>query len=147
MKTCSKCKRELPVGQFHKDKSKSDGLRIYCKKCSSERSKEYNRANRKRVSQQKFISNYGMGLTYKKFLLAAQGWQCGICGKTIEPNSSDACLDHNHKTGEIRGVLCRACNLYIGKFGDNIIGVAKGIMANRENETLPRAYEYLLKAV
>jgi len=142
MKTCSKCKRDLPVGEFFKDKTKSDGLRSCCKHCDNVRLQ----AIKKRRNQYYFIRNHGTGLTYKKFILAAQGWKCPICGKTIEPGSSDACLDHNHNTGAIRGVLCRQCNLYVGKFGDNIIGVAKGIMANRENETLPRAYNYLLKA-
>jgi len=142
MKTCARCKRELPVGQFYKDRSKNDGLRIYCKRCD----KAYNRANKKRISQRDFKRNHGTGLIYKNFILAAQGWKCPICGKTLEPNSSDVCLDHDHNTGEIRGVLCRACNLYIGKFGDNIIDVSKGIMKDRENQTLINAYGYLLEA-
>nr|DAS64970.1 MAG TPA: Meiotic chromosome segregation protein [Caudoviricetes sp.] len=32
-KVCSKCKKELPIEMFHKDKSKSDGLHHYCKEC------------------------------------------------------------------------------------------------------------------
>jgi hypothetical protein len=142
MKTCPRCKRALPRGKFHKDNSSSDGLQTYCKRCV----KEYQTANRKRINQQKFKYTHGVGLIYKNFLLAAQDWHCPICGKIIEPNSSDACLDHEHETGKIRGVLCRGCNLYIGKYGDNIIGVSKGIMANTENELLPNAYGYLLNA-
>lgn len=142
MKTCSRCKRELPISEFHKDNSSSDGLQTYCKRCV----KEYQTANKKRINQQKFISYHGVGLIYKNFILAAQGWHCPICGKIIEPGSSDACLDHNHNTGEIRGVLCRSCNCYIGKYGDNIIGVSKGIVKNNENKVLPNAYDYLLKA-
>ena len=142
MKTCARCKRELPVGQFSKDKSRNHGLAIYCKQCSH----ELYEANKKRISQRAFMRLYGVGLLYKNFILAAQGWKCPICGKTLEPNSSDACLEHNHRTGKIRGVLCRACNGYIGRFGDNIIGVSKGIIANNKNELLPKAYDYLLEA-
>lgn len=40
-KVCSKCRRELPVNEFNKDKSKKDGLDAYCRKCKTERDKEY----------------------------------------------------------------------------------------------------------
>lgn len=60
-----------------------------------------------------------------------QDGKCAICGETfIEP--SNACIDHNHKTGEIRGLLCRNCNLGIGLFKDN-------------PELLIKAMEYLLE--
>lgn len=44
-KVCSKCKRELPIEMFCKDKSKSDVLNIYCKQCLKEYSHIY--ANKK----------------------------------------------------------------------------------------------------
>lgn len=40
-KVCSRCRRELPVNEFNKDKSKKDGLDAYCRKCKTERDKEY----------------------------------------------------------------------------------------------------------
>lgn len=40
-KVCSRCGRELPIGEFNKDKNKNDGLRYYCKKCVAEYNKEY----------------------------------------------------------------------------------------------------------
>jgi hypothetical protein len=41
MKTCSKCKIEKPETAFHKDKSRKDGLNYICKKCQSERSRNW----------------------------------------------------------------------------------------------------------
>jgi hypothetical protein len=35
--------------------------------------------------------------------------ECMLCNKTFE-GSFDRCLDHDHKTGEIRYILCRSCN-------------------------------------
>ena len=35
-KVCNKCKRELPISEFNKDRSKEDGLYLYCKQCTSE---------------------------------------------------------------------------------------------------------------
>lgn len=52
-------------------------------------------------------------------LLVTQNWKCVLCGKAIDPNivgnRSDYVLDHNHETGEIRGVLHRSCNSAEGK--------------------------------
>lgn len=45
-KVCSKCKRELPIEMFHKDKCKLDGFHIYCKYCIKEYSYVYD--NKKR---------------------------------------------------------------------------------------------------
>ncbi len=39
---------------------------------------------------------------------------CEVCGR-----DNDLCYDHNHSTGEFRGVLCRACNRSIGQLQDS----------------------------
>jgi hypothetical protein len=40
---------------------------------------------------------------------------CQICGTNLKPFH----IDHDHKTNEIRGLLCRACNHGLGNFKDN----------------------------
>ena len=40
-KVCSRCGRELPVSEFHKNKSSKDGLQYYCKKCNKVSQKAY----------------------------------------------------------------------------------------------------------
>lgn len=40
-KVCSKCKRELPISEFHKNRSEPDGLNAYCKICALEEQKKY----------------------------------------------------------------------------------------------------------
>lgn len=52
------------------------------------------------------------GITYAQYLqlLDKAGGVCQLCGKSPEENGQALAVDHNHKTGEIRGVLCRYCN-------------------------------------
>lgn len=45
-KVCSKCRRELPISEFTKEKNKNDGFKCYCKKCQAEYNKEYNKTEK-----------------------------------------------------------------------------------------------------
>jgi len=51
--------------------------------------------------------------------LDEQGGLCAICGQKCNTHASLS-RDHNHETGEARGLLCMKCNTAIGKFGDSI---------------------------
>ena len=51
------------------------------------------------------------------FELRASG-RCEICGTAPEPKRKLS-LDHNHVTGNLRGLLCRYCNLGLGAFKDD----------------------------
>ena len=54
---------------------------------------------------------------YKK-MLDSQDGACAICG-TKEPGTTGAfAIDHDHKTGKVRGLLCRSCNVGIGNLRD-----------------------------
>ena len=61
---------------------------------------------------------YYYGITEEVFraLCKAQDNKCAICGSSVEGRLS---VDHDHKDGCIRGLLCRTCNLGLGLFKDN----------------------------
>ena len=67
---------------------------------------------------------------YRRLHVERDG-RCDICQK-INHGRYGLSVDHNHKTGEIRGLLCRKCNMAIGLIGDS-------------PDTLARAIAYLLK--
>ena len=106
MKICKKC------GSTDRDK------RNKCKPCG----KEYVAACRKRnPTRYKAINRKSQlkgcyGITPEEFnkLLEQQEGKCAICA-SLKANT----VDHCHKTGKIRGILCRSCNVAIGFFLDN----------------------------
>jgi hypothetical protein len=51
-------------------------------------------------------------------LLAAQGGGCAVCGKRPKPGKS-LHVDHDHATGEVRGLLCFSCNAALGHLRDD----------------------------
>lgn len=80
-----------------------------------------------RLSNRKLQVLNTYGLTWDKYLqlLTNSGGKCEICGTTVEPlaigkgTKVAACVDHNHTTGAVRGILCRSCNVALGHFADS----------------------------
>jgi len=60
-------------------------------------------------------------------LYEKQMGKCAICGADQNNLSKSLCLDHNHKDGTIRGLLCQNCNLALGLFQDDIEILNKAI--------------------
>lgn len=65
-----------------------------------------------------------LGVTAEKHaeMLAAQDGKCAICGATESHKQGKAvalAVDHNHKTGELRDLICLNCNLALGRFEDD----------------------------
>ncbi len=61
-----------------------------------------------------------------------QGHKCKICRKPDEKNSV-LCVDHCHKTGKIRGLLCNHCNRAIGQFRENVKILEKAVIYLKES--------------
>lgn len=62
---------------------------------------------------------YGLTLDNYEALLASQGHRCACCGTTSER----WCVDHDHKSGLVRGIVCGLCNTGIGHLGDTLTGL------------------------
>ena len=68
----------------------------------------------------RMLRRFGMTLPEYDSLVVAQGGRCAICLKE-SPGSryNRFAVDHDHKTGKVRGLLCRACNTGLGFFEDD----------------------------
>ena len=84
------------------------------------RNRQYREDGHKRVADRKSYLKRKYGLTVQQYgtLLAAQGGGCAICGRKPRPDIS-LHVDHDHGTGQLRGILCFRCNNALGDFDDD----------------------------
>ena len=123
--------------KYLQDKLKSGEL-FQCKSCKHEKLADafyYQRRygsvvlalNKCKDCQTNYQRNKAFGITDEDFntLLEKQNHKCAICGvdhdyyRSYTQNGRRFAVDHNHKTGEIRGLLCDKCNRGIGYFKDS----------------------------
>lgn len=138
-KTCPNCNEEKELFEFYKhNRNGGDGYQCWCKVCmnSRERQKKTSEQYRKYDLKSKF------GITQKDYeeILESQNGVCSICGceesvsHRYKEGSQNLSIDHCHKTGNIRGLLCSNCNQGLGRFKD-------------KPKLLLKAIEYLNKSV
>lgn len=135
-KTCSKCGVEKDVSMFSKTKTRKGGLNCWCKDCwkiyyqqnrevFTKQSRDRYYLNRQHHLDRHLFNTYGITRDEFNALLGKQGGGCAICGKkeTALANNSKTVMrlavDHDHKTGKIRGLLCCRCNHAIGQMLDD----------------------------
>lgn len=132
-KPCSKCLVVKPVESFNKDKTSHDGLCYWCRDCQRNNHRQWyiNNTDRVkqnvakwqaenpekcRVSRRKIHLKRQYGLTPEQVeeMVILQEGKCKICNKKFV-----LCVDHCHKTGHIRGMLCKKCNAALGWYENN----------------------------
>ena len=149
LRKCRKCPTTAntleELEYFVKDSSKLYGRSTICKICDGERKhknyyenheeskkrhREYSDTPQSRNRRTEYYLNklYGITLADYDNMLEEQEGMCGIC-KTETPGGSGSRfhVDHNHDTGEVRGLLCANCNLGLGKFKDSKDFLTKAI--------------------
>jgi hypothetical protein len=133
MKKCSKCSMDKPLSDFQIVRKKENGDLLYksqCKECYNKHyiSKYHNMTQEQKRKRRKHITperrkNYKLrntfGITLDDFnkMLQEQNNACFICTQDI---THTAMVDHCHKTGTVRKLLCRHCNTGIGFLKENI---------------------------
>lgn len=78
-----------------------------------------------------FKKRYGITLDEYMAMFRDQGCVCATCGKTNE-NGHALSVDHDHKTGKVRGLLCQRCNYALGYIDDSV-EIAKKMIEYLEN--------------
>lgn len=101
MLKCSLCKKLKSSNLFSKCRTRKTGFSPICKPC-------YLSWTRKK--------KYGITADQLDVLLKLQNQRCAICKV---PFGDIFYVDHCHKTGKVRGVLCQDCNMGIGRLKDD----------------------------
>ena len=142
-RTCVKCGETKNIDKFYKSRRNKDNYAIRytteCKACSLKNRREHYAENKDRILDEHRFRSYGLSKEEYYGMLDNQGGTCAICKRkewsraSVTNNIRALAVDHCHVKGNVRGLLCRACNLAIGYFEDN-------------TESLGEAIKYLEKA-
>jgi hypothetical protein len=106
---------------------KADKKGHLCKPCASNRAKKWQSNNPERFFFNQIRAKYGISKSDYLTMFEQQGNKCAICAEEeTAPNTwkkdqpRRLAVDHDHGTGEVRGLLCYRCNTTLGKVEDNI---------------------------
>jgi Recombination endonuclease VII len=119
---CVRCPETDPT-QFYADKRKKNGLSSWCKRCfhldhlvkyQSDPQKYRDKARQRR---------YGLTREAYDALFEAQDGRCAVCRKeetaVNQYGEKSLPVDHDHLTGQVRGLVCDECNKGLGFFHDD----------------------------
>lgn len=109
-RVCSKCGVYKPLSQFHKHRICLYGVEPMCKECRLKKRREYGEKYPERIRNTDLRIRYGITLEDYNAMYERQGGRCAICGAA----EGKLVVDHNHKTGKVRELLCHLCNAMIG---------------------------------
>lgn len=115
-KTCAKCSAYKPLTDFHRQRTGPNLRHSWCKECFNAYAREHR--NRKVTPEQRKANNlwtrYRLRADDLEQMVADQGGVCAICGTPPDR----PVVDHNHETGEARGILCHGCNIKLPAIED-----------------------------
>ncbi len=117
--TCAVCKKK-----FHcRPSDIKEKVIKYCSKKCVGISRRINPQTIVIVADYQRFKKYGLTREDVFKILKEQNNKCKICYIKIYLNKNrkdNLCVDHDHNSGEVRGLLCRHCNWGLGHFKDNI---------------------------
>ena len=154
---CSCCKLVKSTTEFYKNRSKKDGFTTECKLCNRMNCKKYKRTPRGKVADSrggakyrasvkgkitartwKLKTVYGIPFDDYNRMFTEQNGCCAICGKHQSEFSNRLNVDHDHKTGVVRGLLCVACNTRLGQYeviiSENFAAKARWYLKNPKTD-------------
>jgi hypothetical protein len=129
LKTCVVCTEPKLITEYYTHPHTADGYLAKCKECEKACSaSRYSRikdipeekAKRAAYGRNVRLRQYDMTVQDYDDMLTAQNGECAICGAADNGKLGGSLpVDHNHETGEVRGILCHSCNVGLGHFGDD----------------------------
>ena len=119
MKTCSKCSVEKPLTEYWNSKARKSGKCPQCISCMREHKSRQEITPAERTRRYKLKSKFGITVEQYELMAEKQNHRCAICRCEKPSNRKHWDIDHNHVTGQVRGLLCNPCNQGLGMFKDD----------------------------
>jgi hypothetical protein len=133
-KSCKGCKQIKNIADFYDCKNTRDKKTGKCKQCILNYVAGWQKVNPEkcRVKTNKYhikIAYKGCSITVeeREELFIKQEGKCAMCGRHERAFKRRLAVDHCHKTGKIRGLLCGPCNRALGLLRDRIEVLQAGI--------------------
>ena len=136
LKWCPDCQQAKPLDDFPRHRSALDGRGGYCKPCHNERGRQTKLRLYGGTREYHLRHRYGIGQAEVDAMVAAQGGTCAVCPGKPEH------VDHDHKTGQVRGILCSLCNQALGNARDDVVILA-GLIRYLRSEAEPEDSPYV----
>jgi hypothetical protein len=129
-KICTSCGIEFPatIEYFQRQPRGKYGIHSWCRKCQTAYCRKWRKKN-PNSSRQANWKHQGIDISVEQYekMFADQRGCCAVCGIKIKDHTLD--VDHNHNTGEIRGLLCRECNIALGHLNVDDVGITNLLSA------------------
>lgn len=153
MKICARCNQSRPIEDFHRCHRNNDGRLYVCKYCiklgrnknaeklyyenNKEKIKKYQTSRKEETAKRtkmrrqqnpdhftdiRLRSWYGINKNQYDAMVLLQCGKCKICDLPKK-----LVVDHDHATGEVRGLLCSKCNSGLGLFEENTFNLQRAI--------------------
>lgn len=117
IKQCTKCQLFKTINNFAYINKSKNKINPKCKSCINDYQQIWiqSESGRKSVNKCRLKSKYNLSIEEYNEMLEEQNYHCKIC-----PSDLNLVIDHDHKTGQVRGVLCDTCNRTLGLFKDDV---------------------------
>ena len=121
-KHCGRCGRLKSFEDFPRNRNSRDGRHCYCKECHNAQVRESKLRLHGNSRHYHLSQKYGIGEERVRQLIEDQGGACKICRERPADQ-----VDHDHRTGRVRGILCGGCNAGLGQFGEDVDVIRRAI--------------------
>ncbi len=138
MQYCPCCKQNKDDTDFHKSGNRKSGYHPYCKECRCKKAKDRYLRDKEKIKSRNnkwwanesnmrkmVLAKYGMTPEDYLILFNLQEGRCAVCDQHQLELDHRLNVDHDHQTGEIRGLLCRNCNMALGLLRDNSLLIGR----------------------
>jgi hypothetical protein len=128
---CGKCREVKSTSEFPRNRTTKSGFHSYCKPCHQNQFRE-SLARRHGGSSRHYhlMQKYGIGAIEVDELIRQQGGACAVCRRREAKQ-----VDHDHDTGEVRGIVCLLCNAAMGAFHDDPHLIRRAIAYVKEHSS------------